>query len=76
MFGNVMDTAGALRPGAAASGGITPSFDPDLQKNREQSTEAMDKLKQDGVGAGAPTANRLTSSALIFAPDPLTSGTA
>lgn len=76
VLGNVMDTAGAFGQVAAASGGITPGFDPDLQKNREQSTEAMDKLKQDGINWRTDESQQAYKFGADLRPDPLTAGTA
>lgn len=76
VLGNVMDTAGAFGQVAAASGGITPGFDPDFQKNREQSTEAMDKLKQEGINWRTDESQQAYKFGADLRPDPLTAGTA
>lgn len=76
MVGNVMDTAGAFGQVAAAAGGITPGFDPDQQKNRQASTEAMATLKTDGINWRTDEAQQAYKFGADLRPDPLTAGTA
>lgn len=76
VVGNVMDTAGAFGQVAAAAGGITPGFDPDQQKNRQASTEAMATLKTDGIKWRTDEAQQAYKFGADLRPDPLTAGTA
>ena len=74
--GNVMDTAGAFGQVAAASGGLTPGFDPDTKKNRNATVEAFDKLKTEGINWRTDEAQQAYKFGSDLRPDPLTAGTA
>jgi len=74
--GNVMDTAGAFGQVAAASGGLTPGFDPDAKKNRNATVEAFDKLKTEGINWRTDEAQQAYKFGSDLRPDPLTAGTA
>lgn len=74
--GNVMDTAGAFGQVAAASGGLTPGFDPDAAKNRNATVEAFDKLKTEGINWRTDEAQQAYKFGADLRPDPLTAGTA
>lgn len=74
--GNVIDTAAAAGQVAASVGGITPGFDPDQAKNRQQSVDAMDTLKRDGINWRTDEAQQAYKFGADLRPDPLTAGTA
>lgn len=87
--GNVMDTAGAFGQVAAASGGLTPGFDPKYDKNPRselqrinqrvdqfQTAEAFDKLKTEGINWRTDEAQQAYKFGADLRPDPLTAGTA
>lgn len=74
--GNVLDTASAFGQVAAASGGLTPGFDPDAKKNRAQTLEAYDKLKTEGINWRSEEGQVYYDFARNLRPDPLTAGAA
>lgn len=74
--GNVLDTASAFGQVAAASGGLTPGFDPDAKKNRAQTLEAYDKLKTEGINWRSEEGQTYYDYARNLRPDPLTAGAA
>lgn len=74
VLGNVVDTAAAAGQVAASVGGITPGFDD--QKNRQQSIEAMDTLKQDGINWRTEEGQQAYKFGADLRPDPMTAGTA
>lgn len=74
VVGNVVDTAAAAGQVAASVGGITPGFDD--QKSRQQSIEAMDTLKQDGINWRTDEGQQAYKFGADLRPDPQTAGTA
>jgi hypothetical protein len=72
--GNIIDTAAAYGQVAAASGGLTPGFDPDQQKNRAASVEAMGKLKTEGIDWRTEESQTQYAYARDLRPDPVTAG--
>lgn len=74
--GQVIDSAAAFGQVAAASGGLTPGFDPDQQKNRAASLEAADKLKTDGIDWRTDESRVQSDFARDLRPDPATAGVA
>ena len=72
--GNIIDTAAAYGQVAAASGGLTPGFDPDQTKNRAASVEAMDKLKTEGIDWRTEESQTQYAYARDLRPDPVTAG--
>lgn len=76
VVGNVMDTAGAFGQVAAAAGGLTPGFDPDARKNRNDTVGAFDKLKTEGINWRTDEAQQAYKFGADLRPDPLTAGTA
>ena len=72
--GNIIDTAAAYGQVAAASGGLTPGFDPDQTKNRAASVEAMDKLKTEGIDWRTDESQTQYAYARDLRPDPVTAG--
>jgi hypothetical protein len=74
--GNIIDSASAFGQVAAASGGLTPGFDPDQQKNRAASVEAMDKLKTEGIDWRTEESQTQYAFSRDLRPDPMTAGTA
>lgn len=76
VVGNVMDTAGAFGQVAAASGGLTPGFDPDTKKNRNTTVESFNKLKTEGINWRTDEAQQAYKFGADLRPDPLTAGTA
>lgn len=74
VVGNVIDTAAAAGQVAASVGGITPGFDG--QQNRQQSVEAMDTLKTEGVNWRTDEGQQAYKFGADLRPDPQTAGTA
>lgn len=74
VLGNVVDTAAAAGQVAASVGGITPGFDD--QKNRQQSIDAMDTLKTEGINWRTEEGQQAYKFGADLRPDPLTAGTA
>ena len=74
--GNIIDTASAFGQVAAASGGLTPGFDPEQHKNRAASAEAMDRLKTEGIDFRPAESRANYEFAADMRPDPLTAGAA
>ena len=74
VLGNVVDTAAAAGQVAASVGGITPGFDG--QQNRQQSVEAMDTLKTEGINWRTDEGQQAYKFGADLRPDPLTAGTA
>lgn len=74
VLGNVIDVAAAAGQVSASVGGITPGFD--AQKNRQQSVEAMDTLKTDGINWRTDEGQQAYKFGADLRPDPQTAGTA
>lgn len=74
--GNVLDTAAAFGQVAASAGGVTPGFDPDADRRHQESVEAMEKIKSDGIDWRTEASRPSYEFSRDLRPDPLTAGTA
>lgn len=74
--GNALDTASAFGQVAAAAGGVGPGFAPEDKKQRQQSLEAYDRLKSEGINWRSDEARANYDMARDLRPDPITAGAA
>ena len=76
VVGNVSDVLDAFGQTAAAAGGMGPGIRPDSQKRTEQSAEAFQKLKVEGLDFRGEDSQQVYNFARDLRPDPITAGNA
>ena len=76
VVGNVSDVLDAFGQTAAAAGGMGPGIRPDSQKRTEQSAEAFQKLKVEGLDFRGEDSRQVYNFARDLRPDPITAGNA
>ena len=76
VVGNVSDVLDTFGQTAAAAGGMGPGIRPDSQKRTEQSAEAFQKLKVEGLDFRGEDSRQVYNFARDLRPDPITAGNA
>lgn len=76
VVGNVSDVLDAFGQVSAAAGGLSPGFRPETQKQADQSAEAFQKLKVEGLDFRGEDSQQVYKFARDLRPDPVTAGNA